>query len=148
MTNDIKPVFQGEIMLAGWQESHTSGAKITFWLPDSDSLEVFKGMTAKKGNISGQRFMAVLVEIGEDEQPVVEQKPKGGELARLAGMWCNDKYFGEWIGAETSDDAANSIYDICEIESRAELDNNLEAAERFHRLIRIPYSQWLKEHGC
>ena len=65
---------------------------------------MFKGMTAKKGHTAGQRFMAVLVEIGDDDQPVIPQdtpepqdKRKGGPLARLAGMWCNDRRFYDFI---------------------------------------------------
>lgn len=165
----IKPSFQGEIMLAGWQESHTAGAKITFWLPDSASLEVFKGMTSKKGNTAGQRFMAVLVEVGDDDQPIAPEtpaKPKGGELARLAGIWCNDKEFYDWIrplydiklggnGSGTGDIEIgldveswklfnrHAILVFCDIDSRADLDNNPEAAQKFHRLIRIPYMEWL-----
>jgi len=158
-----KPSFQGEIMLAGWQESHTAGAKITFWLPDAEDLEPFKGMTSKKGNTAGQRFMAVLVEIGDDELPKDEainhfpdatkmvEKPKGGQLARLAGMWCIEPEFWEWLNTldswlpiENESDAKCAIYVLCSIDSRAELDNNPEAAEKFHRLIRIPYMEYLK----
>ncbi len=60
-------------MLAGWTETHNSGAKVSFWLPNSEDLEPFKGLTAKKGNQAGQRFMAVLVEIGPGELPVVPE---------------------------------------------------------------------------
>ena len=53
-------------------------------------------MTARKGNTAGQRMMMALVEIGDDEEPV-DQAPKdehkGGALARLAGMWCQDASF-------------------------------------------------------
>lgn len=102
----MTPTFSGEMQLAGWRESHTSGAVVSFWLPDSSDLEVFKGLTARKGNISGHRMMAVLVEIGDDEQPVEQEAKKienpitsigegflrehgkGRELAKLAGMWC------------------------------------------------------------
>lgn len=154
----MKPSFQGEVMLAGWQESHTAGAKITFWLPDAELLEPFKGMTAKKGNTAGQRFMAVLVEIGDDDQPIApaeQTKAKGGELARLAGMWCNDPLFREWLASietgyvlRTPEDIASVIRLMCGVESRAELDNNEDAEEKFHRLIRIPYAHWLKERNA
>lgn len=60
---------ESELMLAGWSESHSGGCKVTFWLPDSESLEPFKGMTAMKGKVAGQRLMAVFVEIGDDEMP-------------------------------------------------------------------------------
>lgn len=161
-------------MLAGWQESHTAGAKITFWLPDSESLEPFKGMTAKKGNTAGQRFMAVLIEIGDDDQPVhaIDTSPecvretqknehKGGALSKLAGMWCQDRRFYEFIrpiydktlggdgnghgdleleGMSIPDFCRHAILVICDIDSRAELDHNPIAAEIFHRRIRAPFA--------
>lgn len=167
------PTFTGEVMLAGWQESHTAGAKITFWLPDSDSLEVFKGMTAKKGNTAGQRFACVLVEIGDDDlpiQPESTEKAKGGALARLAGMWCQDHRFYEFIRPiydklmggsgsghgdleirpyphnvqDVQSFCRHAILVLCDIDSRAELDNNQSAAEIFHRRIREPFSEILK----
>ena len=93
-----------EMMLAGWQESHSGGAKLTFWLPDGDMLEPFKAMTSKKGGTAGQRFMAVLVMLGDDEQPqpipqkpAPAQKPKLGPLAMLAVQLCKNPSFTEWL---------------------------------------------------
>jgi len=65
-------------------------------------------------------------------------------------MWCEDTNFWDWlykteVGCFFSNyQAKYAIYDICDIKSRAELDNNPEAAEKFHRLIRVPYSEYLK----
>lgn len=80
-------------------------------------------------------------------------KPKGGQLAKLAGMWCAEPSFWDWLNTsnkwlltENALDAKYFIYDTCKIDSRAELDNNPEAAEKFHNLIRIPYSEYLKSH--
>lgn len=78
-------------MLAGWKESHNSGATVTFWLADPASLDAFRGLTARKGNTAGQRLAMVLVEISDQETPVPQpEKPKEpiGELCRLAVMWC------------------------------------------------------------
>jgi hypothetical protein len=153
----MTPTFQGEMQLAGWAESHTSGAKLTFWLPESDDLEVFRGMTARKGHRAGQRFAVVLVEIGEDElpvsPPVVQEpaapapKPKGGELARLAGRWCGDEMFRHWLGVDTADDAAENVRMACGVMSRAELDHNSDAAQKFHRLYREPFRQYCRDAG-
>lgn len=81
------------------------------------------------------------------------EKPKGGPLSKLAGMWCNDPEFWAWL--ETDPDnachsahgAAHCLYAICEIESRAELDHDQRAAEKFHRLIRGPYQKYLIARG-
>ena len=83
----------------------------------------------------------------------VHDKPKGGALAKLAGMWCNDPEFWAWADSITSysianaEDAADYVRDICEIDSRAELDNDEEAADLFHRYIRGPYSKHLIARG-
>ena len=84
----------------------------------------------------------------------VIEKPKGGPLAKLAGIWCNDPQFWKWIdnvskvdGCDSADVAAGYIYAKCDIDSRAELDNNQVAAEKFHRLIRGPYSKYSYAKG-
>ena len=89
------------------------------------------------------------------ERPTVKdsltpEKPKGGELARLAGIWCNEPKFWRWIriadGADVDNDmqAASWLRAVCEVESRAELDNNDRAAMRFQELIRLPYMDYLR----
>jgi hypothetical protein len=173
------PTFSGEIQLAGWSESHTGGCKVTFWLQSTEDLEPFRALTVRKGNTAGHRFMAALVEIGDDEQPVqptvkdslTHEKPKGGALAKLAGMWCNDPEFFSFIrpiydrllggngnghGDVTPDDDfcgvipeynAHCIKVFCEINSRTELDHDPVAAEKFHTLIRGPYQKHLIARG-
>lgn len=172
----LQPTFSGEIQFAGWTDSHTSGPKVTFWLQSAEDLEVFRSLTARKGNTAGHRFMAALVEIGDDEQPVVNQsvtteKPKGGALAKLAGMWCNENEFfyfirpvydrlmggnGNGYGDVTPDDdfggilpryCAHCIKVMCDIDSRTELDHDPVAAEKFHTLIRRPYTRHLISKG-
>lgn len=74
------------------------------------------------------------------------QKPKGGPLARLAGVWANEPEFLEWmrsIGqpANTPDDAAEFIRARCCIESRAILDHDPRAKALFHKYILGPYSK-------
>jgi hypothetical protein len=66
----ITPTFSGEFQLAGWSESHNGGCKVTFWLADPSELDAFRAMTVRKGQQAGHRLAAVLVEIGDDEQPV------------------------------------------------------------------------------
>lgn len=151
----LQPAFQGEVMLAGWSETHNGGAKVTFWLQDSDDLEAFKVMTVAKGKTAGQRLALVAVEIGDDEQPVsrrtgpggssvqpANNKAKGGELARLAGQLCQNLEFRECFGFNDEHDAAERIRFACEIQSRAELDHNFAAAELFHKHFRIPFLKW------
>lgn len=83
--------------------------------------------------------------------------PKGGELARLAGILCNDEDFQQWLdvvaaeslpaldvdGMESHERAAHYIRQLCGVASRAELDHNEAAAAIFHEKIRKP---WLERN--
>jgi hypothetical protein len=70
-------------------------------------------------------------------------KPKGGPLARLAGIWCADSRFQRWSKTSDAKSAALFIYEICMVSSRAALDHDSEAARRFHSHIRRPFMVYL-----
>lgn len=72
---------------------------------------------------------------------------KGGPLARLAAGFCNQPEFRQLTNTQTPDQAADWIRATCGIESRAELDNNTDAAQRFHRQVRIPYVKWQQKQA-
>ncbi len=87
----------------------------------------------------------------------LNEKPKGGPLARLAAMWCADSRFQSWLahahaaewhalnlGYPAAETAAAAVRMICGITSRADLDNNQKAARVFNERIRAPYSTLLK----
>lgn len=85
-----------------------------------------------------------------------EPAPKGGERAKWCGIRCQEAAFQRWIqerylkeweaapGATPATWAASVIRAVCSVESRAELDNDATAAERFDRLIRRPYFEQVK----
>ncbi|MFN3886108.1 MAG: hypothetical protein ACK4MG_04045 [Aquabacterium sp.] len=158
MSNNIPTAYQGELMLAGWNETHTGGAKVTFWLPDSQALEPFRHMTVKKGNTAGQRFMAVLVLLDDEDRPVSasapKSKPEGGPLAKSAALVCNSRDFQDFVahrtGVDLGDDlqrrerAADFLRSFCQVGSRAELDGDANAAELFRRLMSM-YREWISD---
>jgi hypothetical protein len=88
------------------------------------------------------------------ESPVSD-KPKGGEWAKLAGMWCNDPDFWAFCNQNFTadspmfhaDHAALSLRVRCCIQSRAELDHNPEALELFQIHFRRPFMMWMKARG-
>ena len=88
-----------------------------------------------------------------EPQPEPEAKPKGGELAKLAGMWCNDERFRNWLTERgeyetlSPDGAAEVVRFCCQVKSRAELDSNPDAAKRFQNMIRVPYMKHLISIG-
>ena len=152
----MEALYNGEMQLAGWSDSHTGGAKVTFWLPDASDLEVFRALTTRKGNTAGHRFAVALVEIGDDEKPVppLAEKPKGGEIAKWLGIRCADPEFQEFIAhrafetqigvqdIDGADACAEAVRQICEVGSRAEFDNDATAADRFHDRIRLSWIEW------
>jgi hypothetical protein len=149
--SELVPTFKGEVQLAGWSDTHNGGAKVTFWLPDRDELAPFAGLTARKGNTAGHRFMMVLVEIGDDDQPA--NQPKGGPLSRLAGQWCGSPEFRAWLASNVlhtgrvidEDEAATQLRSICAIDSRAQLDSEPAARQLFDSIIRLPFRAYCEQ---
>lgn len=138
------PAFSGEVQFRRWSDSSTQGVQVTFALPSSDELEPLKGK-------EGKRFMAVLVEIGDDELPVEPQKRKDtrGPLCREACDLCANGQFQRWIGvadmprAELA--AREWVIAKCRVLSRKQLDENPRAAELFKQEVRIPFFRFQKE---
>ncbi len=71
-------------------------------------------------------------------------KPKGGDLARLAGIWCNDPAFRAWLQAPTVEAARERICYVCGVESRAELDHSASAKAIFNESFRKAYRDHLQ----
>lgn len=150
--NEQHIAFQGEVQLLNWSETHNGGAKIVLQLADSGDLERFKAMTVRKGKQSGQRLAVVMVEIGDDEQPVMQEAPKArpGDLCIMACTFCDDPDFQDWANRRvaysvlTRDEAKRFVLETCGVESRKQLDFDRMAATRFHTLIREPFLAWRK----
>lgn len=157
---DVRPAYSGELMLAGWSDSHTAGAKVTFWLPDQESLEAFRHLTVRKGRTAGQRFMAVLIQIGDDDQPIEPGEDSAARpshaLAKSAALICRTEAFQDFVAsvngwtpsdAERREEmAANYVRGWCRVESRSELDRSPSAAQLFARLM-TEYRDWCRATG-
>lgn len=164
--SSITPVFQGEVQLRRWSESNTQGVQVTFALAESADLDKFKGL-------DGKRFMAVLVQIGDDEQPVpanpliskqsansrlanegeshIQREPLG-DLCWRAVQWCKEPEFIDFLnqqepGIDSEHDAAAYIKRVCGVQSRKELDTNPAARSLFNGCIRGPYQKHLIARG-
>lgn len=147
----VQPTFQGEVQFRRWSDSSTQGVQVTFALPDSDSLEPLK-------HKAGKRFMAVLVEIGDDEQPVQPPPARNGPLCREAIDYCKSAEFQEWVCVQIErgvfdlpsdmDDEAGAKQFIlwkCDVGSRKHLDEIPSAADRFVSGVRLPFMRWQRE---
>ncbi len=143
----ITPTWQGEVQFRRYSDTSTQGQQVVFALEDREALAPFIGK-------EGKRFMAVLVEIGDDEQPVQpsqNQKARGGLLSQWAAMRCGEPQFREWLFAQfpsirvpkglPSEEAADVIRLVCGVESRTQLDHDQSAADVFHKRIRGPWQK-------
>ncbi len=146
----MNTTFSGEMQLAGWSESHNGGCKVTFWLPSPDDLEAFRALTVRKGNTAGHRFMAALVEIDDEENPVepppnvpaAETRKGVGPLAWEAIQLCRNSEFQAWLTGDGfcgEAAVARMMRDLCGVQSRNEFDTDEKAGTRFIERIRIPF---------
>ncbi len=72
---------------------------------------------------------------------------KGGKLAQKAGILCNEGGFQKYIGARNAEHAAEIVRKHCAIQSRADLDHDVDAARRFNRLT-TDYELWLRDEAA
>jgi hypothetical protein len=96
--------------------------------------------------------MAVLVEIGDDEQPVEPPKVRKdtrGPLCREACDLCAMPDFQTWAMREFpsysdggSLGARAAILEVCGVESRKELDLDEDSGNAFVTLVRIPFIRY------
>jgi hypothetical protein len=82
------------------------------------------------------------------EQPqAAPEKPKGGVWSQWCAIRCGEPEFQRWLAHAfpalwvKHGDAATVIRAACQLESRAELDNDTAAFERFSKLIRGPWQK-------
>lgn len=138
--SNLTPCFQGEVQLLNWSETHNGGAKVILQLSDTRDLECFKLMTVKKGNVAGQRLAVVMVEIGDDENPVPQMR-----LSQQSALLCKDFKFQSFVEKrdgyhcetpfDREEQAVTHLRKFCGVASRAELDSNGEAGARFQQLL-------------
>lgn len=103
------------------------------------------------GQIDMPIALAPLVADFETKEP---EKPKGGPLAKLAGMWCSDQAFWGFIDSQragqfcyNATQAADWVRQVCQVESRAELDSVPYARQLFEEFVRGPYMKWRLQRG-
>jgi hypothetical protein len=140
----VAPTFAGEVQFRRYSDTSTQGVQIVLALHDREALEP---LVSK----AGKRFMAVLVEIGDDEQPVepTRRKDVRGPLCREARDLCAMPDFQEWIADKAGRDAKDSanlneqsakeaLCYLMAVSSRKQLDDPLTAAA-FVKHIRVPF---------
>jgi hypothetical protein len=88
----------------------------------------------------GQRFVCVIVAIGDNEEPL-QRHPKKYTLSNQAALRCTDARFKAFLTEEynlvrnaSDEDAAEMVRHICGVKSRRELDVEGEAKDNWVEL--------------
>lgn len=153
-------IYDNEVMLKGWTDGVT-GWKVTFWIDAdqqiNDCHEVHPFMQFAKG----EEFTLAIVELQDDNTPVDQVKRDRVErgtkrvqkLSNFAAMLCRTPNFWDYLdgnytnfdhyrkqGLDNEEAATKQLKFLLSIKSRAELDSDPVAANKFHNHIRIPYA--------
>lgn len=145
--DDQHIVFKGEVQLKGWAIKHNTGAELAFWCADESDIEKLKDMTTRKGKQSGQRLMMVLVEIGDDELPVVQRESetlsdvKGGSLSQKAAMLLSDADFQNYSGVYNDVGVNEFILQRCGVSRKRDIDHSADARTKFMRMM-AEFREW------
>ena len=156
------PTFPGEVQFRRYSDTSTQGTQIVLALPDREALQSFIGL-------EGKRFMAVLVQIGDDEQPVAGNpvttdignptsgKPREplGDLCWRTVNWCKEPEFQEWVASRLQchpeavgeEQAKQYILMKCGVTSRKHLDEVPWAGRKCREFIVGPYQKHLIARG-
>ena len=151
------PSLKFDIKKDAWQQLQSGSYKVAITISpadlDDNRLEdLLRFMRAPMG----QRYAAVLVEIGDDEQPVVRPKDtrEADKRSRCqqAGILCKQQGFAAFLREHEGfgtpfidpDEVAETVRKICGVQSRRELDSNKEAGAQWDRLAGR-YEGWLAE---
>lgn len=125
---------QMEVKKDGFRQMQDGTVKISLTVhPNDDIIQFVKAPM-------GQRFMAVLAEVGDDDQPVKKEKTPGEKAVQRAALLCKEGGFQAWINRDrfqvpaTEVGAKMWLCERCGIESRSELATNDEAREQFERI--------------
>jgi hypothetical protein len=138
--------WKGEAQLLSWGDTSTRGRTITLQLAPDDTGDAHPFATArtKSGKTTGQRYMLVMVEIGDDERPV-ERTP-----SQIAFLLCKDEAFWHFLNERAFDNidseekARAYILEGCGIKSRSELDRNRQAFDYWTTQFYIPWQQHIE----
>lgn len=157
------PETPDECVLLGASWTHTQGATVTFAF---DSVEFWRRFTTADQSESPTQFHLTLVEMQDDETPVdqVSQatlekatKRKGGPKSKHVAQVIQGQDFRTFVGKRlemredawhlvTAEIADKWVKQVVGIESKADLDHEPAAWERYEKLVRRPFISWARSY--
>jgi len=146
-----------EAASAGVKDMADGSLRITFEFEPRHAADAFAlfGPRGRAVAIAALKDGAAAITSESASEVKEKQQPKGGEWAKLAGMWCADPEFWLFLNhtypnddrVENDKEAALSLRVHCDIGSRAELDHDPAALDLFNLKIRRPYMKWMQARG-
>jgi hypothetical protein len=158
-----------ELKFLRWTVSSANGAVITFELEDRVVWQALRDKRAIDAGyeIDGlDRFEMMLVELDAESKPInvaqraklekmalKRQWPKGGPQSKRAARLCREYEFQHWVKLQinwkkagapknpevTPDVAADWMREKCDLDTRAQLDHDPAALQRFNDRVMAPY---------
>lgn len=144
--------WSGDVMFLGWSASHTGGVKLRFQLAEESDLKFLMELSRGVSASMGMREMDEEGQMVDETRKEKIESERGGPLSKRAAQLGRDPEFRKWLGGKeganapfNESDCAEYIRDTCGVSSRAMLDHDNKAAERFRTMILTPYIHTLYE---
>lgn len=138
-----------DVMFLGWSASHTGGVKLRFQLGDEKDLKFLMDVPRGTECSMGMRELDEEGDMVDERVKERVEAERGGPLSKRAAQLGRDYDFRQWLARTEFDvvpsevQCADYIRNKCGVSSRAMLDHDDRAAERFKTMILNPYIQYL-----
>lgn len=134
---------------SGVKDMADNTLRVSFDIDPRYAMQAF-ALFGKRGSSVAIAALNLQASQAVAQQETIEaDKPKGGLLSQWLALRCKEQDFWGFIakksyGAVFSEaDCDRAVKLFLGITSKSELDNDKEAADRFHNMIRLPYAAWL-----
>lgn len=118
--------------------------RISFDIEPAHAQDAFRLFAAP-----GTPVAIAALQVGYAAAKEPEAKETVGPLCKWLAIRCTEPEFWQWLNEDLSytvgseEQAAHAVRHILGVESRKDVDDNLEVAACFHSYIRRPFQAWL-----
>lgn len=158
-----------DMLFISWSLSATNGAVVTFEMEDYDRWHKLRHSPALASGYERaglDKIEVMMIELDDDGKPInVEQRaklermalkrkwPKGGSQSKRAARLCREEDFRRWVALQinwdsaglpknpevTPEVAADWMRTECDLDTRAQLDHDPAALQRFEDRVIKPF---------